>query len=176
MLIDYAADPNLYNKLAASPLHLCVDYQAEEEARTLMLKGADPNYQDNDGKTPFHVAAQRRNVTMGSLFFESGADPEVRDANLHSVWDLCDEEYKEKIYPNDVQPSKPSSKLDGPGEDDGMQWLRDEKCFMCKDNEADRILLPCKHRVLCHNCSNQFLEEYAVCPQCHMAVFAAVKP
>jgi hypothetical protein len=176
MIIDGGADPNFYNKQAASPLHVCVDYDAEEEARTLMLKGADPNYQDSKGMTPFHVAAERKCAKMASLFFQSGADPDVRDAELRTVWETCGPEFKQKIYPSEISKQKDSDDEAPPAEDDGKQWLRERKCFVCKTNDANRVLLPCRHLVLCHLCSAKFLEQFTYCPECEMAVYAAVKP
>ena len=173
-LLDAGANPNLYNKEAASPLHVCVDYLAYDAARALLMKQADPNYQNNNGQTPFHVACVRKEVMLAQIFYESGADPDVRDAELKTAWMCCDEEFKAKV----LQELPDDPIVEPPGhvsEQNSRQWLIDGKCFMCKNLVADKVVLPCRHRVLCEQCSSQFFEQYSSCPQCYMAVFAAVK-
>lgn len=173
-LLDAGANPNLYNKEAASPLHICVDFLAYDAARVLLMKGADPNYQNNKGQTPFHVACVRREVMLAQIFYESGADPDVRDAELRTAWKCCDDDFKAKVLQEvpDDPIVEPAAKIP---EQDSRQWLIDGKCFMCKNLVADKVVLPCRHKVLCEQCSSQFFEQYGSCPQCYMAVFAAVK-
>ncbi|EAX85189.1 hypothetical protein TVAG_383780 [Trichomonas vaginalis G3] len=176
LLIQNKADPNMYNKKSLSPLHVCVEYKAEAEARTLMLHGANPRYQDSQGKTPFHVAVQNRDTEMSKLFLECGDDLAlIRDNNLKTVWDSCPAEFKNTVIPVEIpQPEDNSNKKEKPAEDE-MQWLKDKKCCMCKNMDAERILLPCRHCVLCNNCTPKFLEQYFQCPVCKMAIFAAAK-
>lgn len=140
------------------------------------MKGADPNYQNSEGQTPFHVACERGQEILAQIFYESGADPEVRDAQLRTVWKCCSEEFKAKVIPppfDDGSLNKGNEGFISP--QDSQKWLTDHKCFLCQQLDADRVLLPCKHKVLCHKCASQFFEQYSSCPQCYMAVYAAVK-
>lgn len=34
---------------------------------------------------------------------------------------------------------------------------RDFECSICKDNESDTVLLPCRHLCICGNCNDSFL-------------------
>jgi hypothetical protein len=174
ILLDASANPNLYNKNAASALHLCVDFKAEDHARTLLMKGGDPNYQNNQGQTPFHVACERKESVLAQVFYESGADPEVRDADLWRAWDCCDEEFRTIVTEETPEvPLKPN--VENLPEPDAKAWLYEGKCFVCQQLLADKLVLPCRHKVLCHNCSAQFFELYSSCPQCYMSVYAATQ-
>lgn len=174
-LLSHNANPNTYNKNATSPLHLCVEFNNADAARILLMKGADPNYQNSDGQTPFHMAVLKGNVQLSQIFYESGADPEVRDAELRTVWKCCTDEFKDQVTmaPPDEGPPKPEEAAPPP--EDPRQWLIDGKCFMCRENNADRLLLPCRHKVICQRCAEQFFEQFSTCPDCYMAVFASVK-
>lgn len=174
-LIDAGANPNLYNKSAQYPLHICVEYKEGEASRNLMLMGADPNLQDNQGHTPFHIAAKNGDLETARIFTESGANPEIRNAQLQNVWDLCNEELINELNPPEADPE--SAKQEAPPDDaeDPLQWNKDGKCFVCRSYMADRILLPCRHRVVCQHCSSRFFEEHGKCPLCDSAVYAAIK-
>ncbi|OHT08235.1 hypothetical protein TRFO_23312 [Tritrichomonas foetus] len=175
LLLNHNANPNIYNKSATSPLHLCVEFHAADAARLLLMKGADPNYQNNDGQTPFHVAVVNGDVQLSQIFYESGADPEIRDASLKIVWDCCSEDFMKEVTmapPDEGPPPPPPEPLP---RENSRQWLLDGKCFVCREMDADRYLLPCRHKCVCHSCSEQFFEQYSTCPDCYMAVFAAVK-
>ena len=175
LLLNHNANPNIYNKTSASPLHLCVDLHAYDAARLLLMKGADPNYQNSDGQTPFHYAVIKKELPLAQIFYESGADPEIRDANLQIVWDHCTEEYKNQVMSITIEEPPPPPEPEPIPRVNSRQWLLDGKCFLCKEMDADRFLLPCRHKCLCHNCASQFLEQYSSCPDCYGAVFAAVK-
>jgi hypothetical protein len=174
-LLDSGAAPNLYNKAAASPLHVCVDFIDVDAARALLVKGADPNYQNNAGQTPFHVACARRERELAQVFYQSGADLEVRDAELRTAWQCCDKEFKMAVT-EEVEEQPEVDVPRGVPKVDSMQWLYDGKCFVCQRMPAERVVLPCRHNVLCRMCTQQFFERYSSCPQCAIAVFASVKP
>jgi hypothetical protein len=174
-LLDAGARPDLYNKAAASPLHVCVDFQDVDAARALLVKGANPNYQNNAGMTPFHVACERHELELAQLLYTSGADADVRDAHLRTSWACCDKQFKMDVA-NEVEPEEIPEIHHPIPRVDSMQWLHDGKCFVCQWMAAERLVLPCRHKVLCRNCTSRFFERYSSCPQCYMAVFASVKP
>jgi hypothetical protein len=174
-LLDAGARADLYNKAAASPLHVCVDFLDVDAARALLVKGANPNYQNNAGQTPFHVACERRQLELAQLFYTSGSDVDVRDAQLRTAWACCDRQFKMDVA-NEVEPEIVPEVHPRIPRVDSMQWLHDGKCFLCQRLAAERLVLPCRHKVLCRTCTGQFFERYSSCPQCYMAVFASVKP
>ena len=172
-ILDAGGDPNLYNKAAASPLHLCVDFLASDAAQVILAKGANPDYQNSEGQTPLHLACARRELNLAQLLYDKGANPEVRDAQLRNVWGCCDAEFK-AVVTREAPPPEPPAPEGPPKPVDPMQWLIDGKCFVCQTEAADRGLLPCRHKVLCHNCASGFLEHYNSCPQCYMAIYGTV--
>lgn len=175
-ILEHGGNPNLYNKNAESPLHICVSLKLVEAARTLMLKGANLNYQDSNGQTPFHLAVSIESSEMSKLFFESGSDPDVKDANLKTVWDICSKELYQYLNPKPIEKAtKPDSRIGLGSERDFEKWNEGKQCYVCKKNEANRVLLPCRHKVVCNNCSSKFFEENSSCPICSMAVYAAIK-
>lgn len=174
LLLSHNADPKIYNKNALSPLHICVEFGAPDAARQLLMKGADPNYQDSNGQTPFHMAVIKRDLTLSQIFYESGADPEVRDAKLQTVWMYCDEQFQDQVTQAPPKEGPPPPEPETPPPEDPRQWLIDGKCFICR-NPADHLVLPCRHKVICQECAKSFFEQYNTCPDCYMAVFAAIK-
>lgn len=141
-----------------------------------MLYKADPRYQDSLGRTPFHTAVLNRDSEMSKLFLECGDDLAlVRDNSLKTVWDGVPEEFKKTVIPQDIpQPENNGNNKEAPPEDE-YQWLKDKKCFMCRKMDAEKIVLPCRHCVLCNNCTPKFLETHFQCPQCKMAIFGAAR-
>jgi hypothetical protein len=39
---------------------------------------------------------------------------------------------------------------------------RDFECSICKDNESDTVLLPCRHLCICKNCDDSFLHNVSL--------------
>lgn len=141
-----------------------------------MSSGANPNYQDSQGKTPFHIAVSRNNETMSRLFCESGADPDVRDGQLQNVWDCCPEDLLNKLNPVPSDDSKDvEAKADPDTNEDKKSVGGERYCVVCNSRPADRFLLPCRHKVICHQCASDFFEGQTFCPECNMAVVAAVE-
>ncbi|KAI6242649.1 RING-type E3 ubiquitin transferase [Aphelenchoides fujianensis] len=46
------------------------------------------------------------------------------------------------------------------------------ECSICKDNESDTLLLPCRHLCICNNCDDSFLHNVKECPICRTPVKA----
>lgn len=175
-LLDKGANPNIYNKIALSPLHVCVDLEKNDFLRLLLRNKADPDYQNSQGQTPFHVAVERGLEQLAASFATGGADPEVRDAELITVWNLNSAEFKDRCIPPEVPESileKSSSNKSYAS--DELAWLKKGLCFFCQKFAADRIVLPCRHKVICHSCAPSFFEEHGECPQCEVAIWAAIK-
>ena len=45
-------------------------------------------------------------------------------------------------------------------------YLRDEDCFICKDNIKNPVLLPCCQQIGCIECVTQWLKNNSSCPHC----------
>ncbi|KAI6194482.1 RING-type E3 ubiquitin transferase [Aphelenchoides besseyi] len=46
------------------------------------------------------------------------------------------------------------------------------ECSICKDNESNTLLLPCRHLCICNNCDDSFLHNVKECPICRTPVKA----
>lgn len=153
-------------------MHICVDLNKPDLARVLLMSGAFPDYQNSDGKTPFHVAVERGMEDMAKCFSESGVNAETKDAELMTVWERSAPEFKERVVPPPPPELPPTAEPEPPN--DGDFWMKEGKCRKCHLLIANRKLLPCMHQVYCSECVAGELARLGVCPECEMAVYAAI--
>jgi hypothetical protein len=67
-----------------------------------------------------------------------------------------------KPRPQQVQPPIPKEDGNNNNNEDGRM------CVVCMDKSRDRLLLPCKHLVLCGDCASD--PSLAMCPVCRVAI------
>jgi len=89
-LLAAKADPNVADRLGATPLHSAAGRHADEIVRLLLANGAAVNAQDHQGQTPLLRACfNPPDVPVASLLLDHQADPNLKwktgDTPLHSA-------------------------------------------------------------------------------------------
>ncbi|CAL1283416.1 unnamed protein product [Larinioides sclopetarius] len=54
--------------------------------------------------------------------------------------------------------------------DDIRPQNSDTNCIICVERECSILFLPCRHRCLCPECTNQFIEQSDRCPLCRAVI------
>lgn len=67
------------DEMSSTPLHLAVNKNRLEIARTLLENGADINARNKHGQTPLILAAMNGNVEFAQMFLSRNARKDVRD-------------------------------------------------------------------------------------------------
>ena len=71
MLFDYGCDINITDDCLETPLHMAARCGIEDNALTLLSKGADPNREGQNGVRPLHRAG---NLGVVRVLLRHGAD------------------------------------------------------------------------------------------------------
>ena len=75
LLLEYGADPNIYDDDHTTPLHQASSHGLLEAARLLLSHGAKVDEKDKRGRTPLQAAASNGHHEMTKLLVEYGAVP-----------------------------------------------------------------------------------------------------
>ncbi len=90
-LLQKAVDPDIANKLGASPLLYAAWYGNELNCKILINLWCYVNQQDMQGHTPLIKVAIRGHSAVAKFLFESGANAELLDGNQKTVLSYAEE-------------------------------------------------------------------------------------
>lgn len=180
LILKGKAQVNAQNQQGLSPLHLAAHEGYDKMAKILIENGADVDLRDNDGDTPLHLALGGRRQTGGNdpllqllglsvnpnaqnqerynmavLMLQKGADYNINNKRGNSPLEVCRNGELKRAVTNFIQKHRSGAG----GATSGAEALQELflelpiPCVRCKDSTANTRLLPCKHKVLCVDCS-----------------------
>lgn len=191
LILKGEAQINLQNRQGLSPLHIAANEGYDKMAKLLIENGADMDLRDNDGDTPLHLALSGRRQTegIGPLYglsvnpnaqnqeryniavsmLQKGADYNIYNKRGNSPLEVCRNGELKRAVTNFIQKHRSGASGQSTSAAEALQELFSElpiPCVRCKDSMANTRLLPCKHKVLCVDCSFKS----RICPLCKVPV------
>lgn len=88
LLLEYNADPNVFDQGECTPLHWAIAKNDQQTAKLLLNHKANPNVQDIVGSTPLHEAIRKNNVEMIKLLLDNNCDVNIKDRFDQNALDL----------------------------------------------------------------------------------------
>ncbi|XP_056006019.1 E3 ubiquitin-protein ligase MIB2-like isoform X2 [Ostrea edulis] len=194
LILKGKAQINAKNSQGLTPLHLAAHEGYDDMAKVLIMNGADLNIEDSDGDTPLHLVLGGRQQTggndaflqllgltlnpssqnqerfnMAALMIQKGADYEAKNNKGNTPLDVCRNAELKRAVVNLIQKTRRGGAGQSTSAAEVLQELFSElpiPCVRCKDSMANTRLIPCKHKVLCTDCSFSVQQ----CPMCRQPI------
>ncbi len=99
LLLDEGADPNIPDSTGLYPIFRIINIWADKMMEVLLsYKTADSNVRNIDGDTPLLVLVKlnRYAPDLFQMLIEYGANPEIEDKNGKTVWDIAEENDRDR--------------------------------------------------------------------------------
>jgi len=81
LLLDRRACIDSQNERGLTPLMVAIDFERDENCKTLLARGANVRLRNLEGDTPLHLVCRRDDTTIAKLLLKNGADIEAIDSH-----------------------------------------------------------------------------------------------
>lgn len=81
LLLDRRACIDSQNERGLTPLMVAIDFERDENCKTLLARGANVRLRNLEGDTPLHLVCRRDDTTIAKLLLKNGADIEAVDSH-----------------------------------------------------------------------------------------------
>lgn len=159
LLVDHKCDPNAPSFNGKRPLHYAAAYMKSGCVKRLLELKADPTLLDSAGQNPVQLMCPSQFTTMDINKVE---DPQ-------GAIDCC------KLFGSIMHTANPALKK-AVGWREVVEIAEEavtiDKCTICNDRDADTMVLPCQHVVVCRVCSAklQNTADRKTCVQCRQPI------